>query len=165
MIDREKAYKEFRDEFASKNEYYVLESFSAKRAFNAALDLMEKEIARIKAQIPQAVIDELRRSDELHGDMNSIDTGLKVVMEELGELSQAVLQREFEKRGRSDRELRGNIIEEATQLAAMGLKMYRYVINNVKARGCAACDRGDYQLGHAEWCEKVTPPESEVSDE
>lgn len=22
-------------------------------------------------------------------------------------------------------------------------------------RGCAACDRGDYQLGHAEWCPKA----------
>lgn len=31
----------------------------------------------------------------------------------------------------------------------------------LEGRGCAACDRGDFQLGHADWCPKATKDESD----
>lgn len=64
------------------------------------------------------------------------------IAEETGELCQAILQ------GRDEKGDRKRIREEATDLAALCLQLFQYL----DLPPCAACDRGDYQLGHSDFC-------------
>ena len=79
-----------------------------------------------------------------------------VIVEEVGELQKAVLQAVYEPNKGS----RPNIRAEAIQAGAMcyrflmSLDKYEYyhAKQHEQRLGCAACDRGDFQLGHADWC-------------
>lgn len=48
------------------------------------------------------------------------------------------------------------------QLSPSGISLLAQLeetlLDTPKPRGCAACDRGDFQLGHAEWCKKSIHP-------
>ncbi|MBC8550279.1 MAG: hypothetical protein H8D23_11600 [Candidatus Brocadiales bacterium] len=79
----------------------------------------------------KAVSEELERSNKLHGDFPDMGIGFQIILEEFGELAQANLQRVFEKKGRSEYELVSNVHEEAIQLSAMALKMYRFILKNL----------------------------------
>lgn len=79
-----------------------------------------------------------------------------VVQEEVGELQKAVLQLSYEPGKASSEDVR----DEAVQVAAMALRFlasldeYRFGPGPQHRQkvGCAACDRGDFQLGHADGC-------------
>ena len=74
--------------------------------------------------------------------LQSLETLGLAVAEEAGELAQAILKHRWE--GGS----LARIAEEADDLGALCLQ--------VRARlakpGCAACDRGDYMIGHSDDC-------------
>jgi len=81
---------------------------------------------------------------------------LAVLQEEVGELQKAVLERcyEFDKSSMDD------VRTEAVQTAAMALRFlaslpvydFRPGEQHKQKVACAACDRGDFQLGHADGC-------------
>ena len=77
------------------------------------------------------------------------------IAEETGELCQAILKARWEG---GDRE---RIREETIDLGALCLQVLHYLDNPP----CAACDRGDYQLGHSDHCPQNTKHlASEVSE-
>ena len=81
---------------------------------------------------------------------------LAVLGEEYGELLKETVQATYEPH-KSDR---AAVRREAIQTAAMAVRFlmslnaYEYTrgAQHEQRRGCAACDRGDHQLGHAEGC-------------
>ena len=81
---------------------------------------------------------------------------LAVLGEEYGELTKEVVQSTYEPH-KSDR---AAVRREAIQTAAMAVRFvmsldaYEYTrqAQHEQRRGCAACDRGDHQLGHARHC-------------
>ena len=91
-----------------------------------------------------------------------------ILNEEVGELNKAVLQAVYDATGNQhqDAELLKRVEEEAVQVSAMATRFlrsiddYRYVPSNghVQHLGCAACDRGDFQLGHSDDCLKKETP-------
>jgi len=93
----------------------------ARNAYNAALDLMEAEIATLKAQIPSGYLkafrDECDHSFKKHGGMpDDIIHSVAVMCEESGEAIQAAIQFTYE--GGSIE----NVREELIQTGAMCLK-------------------------------------------
>lgn len=85
-----------------------------------------------------------------HAPMHSPHEGHSVIREELEELWDHV---------KADTGKGEEARKEALQVAAMGI---RYVLDVAPLRPpCAACDRGDYQLGHADGCPKGEKPTSE----
>ena len=86
---------------------------------------------------------------------------LAVLGEEFGELGKEVLQSTYEPHKSSPEAIR----KEAMQTAAMALRFcmsldqYQYDPGHQHAQGvraaCAACDRGDFQLGHSDTCAKI----------
>lgn len=64
------------------------------------------------------------------------------LMEEVGEVAKELL------------EGGDNVWGECVQAACVALRIATEGDADYmpERRGCAACDRGDYQLGHAEWC-------------
>jgi NTP pyrophosphatase (non-canonical NTP hydrolase) len=103
-----------------------------------------KELARARDKFPQWP------DDPLHA--------FAILNEEVGELGQAILQQVYEP-WKGDR---WSVEEEAVQVAAMAerfldsLKHYKYrkCGHHVQPIACAACDRGDFQFGHADGCAK-----------
>ena len=75
------------------------------------------------------------------------------IAEETGELCQAVLKARDEG---GDRE---RIREETIDLGSLCLQLI-YLLDNPP---CAACDRGDHQLGHSDYCPQAKPPNSEAA--
>lgn len=81
-----------------------------------------------------------------------------VVMEEAGELVKAVLEACYEPHKSNPADVR----TEAIQVAAMAMRFLRSMneykfqagVQHRQKWGCAACDRGDYMLGHADTCEQ-----------
>jgi hypothetical protein len=69
------------------------------------------------------------------------------IAEETGELCQAILKARWEG---GDRE---RIREEVIDLGALCHQVMLYLDHPP----CAACDRGDYQLGHSDHCPKSDP--------
>lgn len=94
---------------------------------------------------------------------------LAVLGEEFGELTKDVLQMSYE----PWKSNHAKVEEEAIQTAAMALrflmslKHYRYREgiqhdqNEPPKVSCAACDRGDYQLGHSDECKQNDSDQSE----
>lgn len=84
---------------------------------------------------------ELLKAIKKHAAMHSPHEGYAVILEELDELWDHV---------KADTGKTAAARNEALQIAAMGI---RYVLDVAPMRvPCAACDRGDYQLGHAVGC-------------
>lgn len=81
---------------------------------------------------------------------------LAVLGEEFGELTKEVLQSVYEPHKSSPEAVR----KEAIQCAAVALRFvksldaYEYRAGNQHSQpiGCAACDRGDFSLGHSDAC-------------
>ena len=71
-------------------------------------------------------------------------TWLCILHEETGELSEAVLHRKF-----GGPEAFGEL-SEAIQVAAVALQIVEFLLRRKPA--CAVCDRGDWQIGHADDC-------------
>jgi hypothetical protein len=69
------------------------------------------------------------------------------IAEETGELCQAVLKARWEGGDRS------RIREEAIDLGALCIQ----IIHCLDNPPCAACDRGDFQLGHSDFCPQNNP--------
>ena len=100
------------------------------------------ELDRAKAKFP------LWPDDPLHA--------VAILQEEVGELQKAVLERcyEFDKVSLTD------IHNEAVQVMAMAARFLDSLMEYQFCRSdqhrqrvpCAACDRGDFQLGHADGC-------------
>ena len=74
----------------------------------------------------------------------SLETLGLAVAEESGELAEAILQNKWENGERK------RIREEAVDLAALCWQIAEVLDHP----SCAACDRGDYQAGHSEYCPK-----------
>lgn len=102
------------------------------------------ELERAKAKFPTWP------TDPIHA--------MAVVNEEVGELNKAVLQQVYEPHKNKDG--LDEIRKEAVQVAAMmhrfleSLDAYRFEpsAQHTQHVPCAACDRGDYQLGHSDFC-------------
>ena len=83
----------------------------------------------------------------------------------MGELQKAVLDRCYKFDSVSIEEIRA----EAVQVAAMAIRFmeslseyqWRAGEQHMQRVPCAACDRGDYQLGHADGCLANEKPEME----
>lgn len=94
-----------------------------------------------------------------------------VVAEESGELVKAALESTYEPWKGSKENLRA----EAVQTAAMCIRFIRSLDQyefyhdklHVQRVSCAACDRGDYQIGHAIGCPNADqqPTEPIISEE
>lgn len=118
------------------------------------LESIEAEVERAVAKFPTWP------TDPLHA--------LGVLQEEVGELQKEVLQLTYE----PEKSSREKVKREAEQVAAMAfrflasLEHYRYRPgiqhdqNRAPRIPCAACDRGDFQLGHADECPKKGAPDA-----
>lgn len=81
---------------------------------------------------------------------------LAILQEEVGELQKAVLERCYE----FDTSSLTDIHNEGVQVIAMGIRFLDSLMEYQFRRSdqhrqrvlCAACDRGDFQLGHADGC-------------
>jgi len=92
-------------------------------------------------EVLAAVRIELLKACEHHASMHSPHEGFAVIQEEVDELWQRV---------KTDLGRDEYARSEALQIAAMGA---RYVLDIARiSEPCAACDRGAFQLGHAEGC-------------
>ncbi len=70
-----------------------------------------------------------------------------ILTEECGEFAQAALHHRFGGHAAS------GLREEAVQCAAVALQIVEYIDRQAsKPVPCAVCDRGDFQLGHADGC-------------
>lgn len=148
--------------------------YKAEDKLSEALARIDELEARSKVESPDKVVSDVlaevakaRRkfpmwpSDPLHA--------VAIIGEEFGELTQALLQANYEPHRGDDLE---SIREEAIQLSAMTLRFlysfefYRYrpaeqhLQVEEQKHGCAACDRGDYQIGHANECSKKGAPDA-----
>lgn len=109
---------------------------------NAWFAAVLREIDRARAKFPTWP------TDPLHA--------VAVLQEEVGELQKAVLERCYKFDSVSFEE----VSSEAVQVAAMALRFLDSMMEynwspadqHVQRLPCAACDRGDFQLGHADGC-------------
>ena len=80
-----------------------------------------------------------------------------IVLEEAGELMKAVMEATYEPHKSGPDEVRAEVIQLAAMAHRflMSLELYEYTPSAQHAQrlGCAACDRGDFQLGHADSCQ------------
>lgn len=74
--------------------------------------------------------------------LQDTETLCLAIMEEAGELAQAVLQHKHEGKPAY------RITEEAADLGALCLQVWAFM----DRPPCAACDRSDFQLGHSDDC-------------
>jgi hypothetical protein len=88
-----------------------------------------------------AFVEQARKNIAKWGKQDLETLGLAIA-EETGEICQAILKARWEG---GDRE---RIRAEAIDLGALCIQIIHYLDNPP----CAACDRGDYQLGHSDFC-------------
>lgn len=89
---------------------------------------------------------EIERARAGHRPINSVHEGYAVILEELDEFWEEV------KKKREHRDKRAMYLE-LVQVAAMAQRTAEDVLDADTPRvPCAVCDRGDYQLGHADGC-------------
>jgi len=91
---------------------------------------------------------------------NDIIHAAGVVVEESGELMKAALESVYEFPKSTPEDVR----KEAVETAAMAIRFimswdeaeynYKKSKQHKQKSGCAACDRGDYSLGHSDFCDK-----------
>lgn len=100
----------------------------------------EEKIEEVLGMVREQLVKAMAK----HRRMHSAHEGYAVILEELEELWEHV---------KADTGTGPEARKEALQIAAMGI---RYVLDLTPVRpACAACDRGDYQLGHADGCPAV----------
>jgi vacuolar-type H+-ATPase catalytic subunit A/Vma1 len=90
---------------------------------------------------------EIEAARAKHNPINSAHEGYSVILEELDEFWEEVRK----KRSLRDKK---KMVSELVQIAAMAQRTAEDVCMR---DGCAACDRGDFQLGHADGCLKASP--------
>ena len=92
---------------------------------------------------------EIESARAKHHPINSAHEGYSVILEELDEFWEEVRKK------RSERS-RERMLAELVQVAAMAQRTAEDVV--LRRPACAACDRGDYQLGHSDECTKKKSP-------
>lgn len=97
---------------------------------------------------------EIEAARSKHRPINSAHEGYSVILEELDEFWEEVRKK------RSERS-RERMVAELVQIAAMAQRTAEDVI--LRRPACAACDRGDYQLGHSDECPKKRSPNTNRS--
>ena len=88
---------------------------------------------------------EIEAARSKHRPINSAHEGYSVILEELDEFWEEVRKK------RSERSLE-RMVAELVQIAAMAQRTAEDVC--LRRPACAACERGDFQLGHSDECPK-----------
>ena len=96
---------------------------------------------------------EIEQARSKHRPINSAHEGYSVILEELDEFWEEVRKKQSERS-------KDRMVAELVQIAAMAQRTAEDVC--MRRPGCAACDRGDYQLGHSDEC--PMSPNSGLSD-
>lgn len=104
-------------------------------------EIDSKRVASSSPRPCSAFVDRAGKNVAKWGKQDLETLGLAIA-EETGELCQAILKARWEG---GDRE---RIREETIDLGALCLQVLHYLDNPP----CAACDRGDFQLGHSDHC-------------
>ncbi len=92
------------------------------------------------------ILEERKRQHEQWGEQNhSMSDWMLILHEETGELSEAILHKKF------GGPKANQILNESVDVAAVALQIVEF-LKRKEHVACAACDRGDFQLGHVDGC-------------
>ena len=128
----------------------------AERELHEKLVRKYDDLTRIQPEVAM-IREELAKAKRKHQSYpRDLFEQVSIITEECGEVAKACLEylREPSKKVTPE-----HIRVELAQLGAMAIRMLENLndtLDNMPnpIRGCAACDRGDFSLGHAEWCSK-----------